>query len=145
MSISYTGEVVEKAKWVTLKQILPGLPSPQHGGLVDILEVVPPEMAEALRHTEKLIREDWPEEMPKPRVMCEDQKWDRVVAALYERNLVRPLDTFVTVGKQHVLNGVFGVPKADKTLPSGEEILRLIIDLRASNWLLHQLDGTPRP
>ena len=141
LSISYTGEVVEKAKWVTLRQILPGLPSPEHGGLVDILELVPSEMAEALQHPERLIREDWPEVMPKPRVMCEDGEWDQVVAALYQRKLVKPIDKFVVVQGEHVLNGVFGVPKQDKKLASGEEVLRLIIDLRASNWLLHQLDG----
>ena len=141
LSISYTGEVVEKAKWVTLEQILPGLPSPEHGGLVNILELVPPDIAEALQHPERLIREDWPEQMPKPRVLCEDAEWDRVVEALFQRNIVQPIDTFVQVGEDHVLNGVFGVPKADKKLPSGEEVLRLIIDLRASNWLLHQLDG----
>eukprot|EP00435_Cladocopium_sp_Y103_P069608 s228_g33.t1 len=121
IGVSYTGEVVEKAQWVTLRQILPGLPSPAHGGLVDLLEVVPPEMAETLRDPMGLIREDLVEEMPKPRVLC-------VMMWSGQR-------------KDHVLNGIFGVPKPGKTLPDGEQVLRLIVDLRATNWLLHQIEG----
>ena len=122
MNVTYTGEVVEKAQWVTLRQILPGLPSPEHVGLVDILELVPPDMAETLRHPERLIRESWPEAMPKPRVMCEDSEWDLVAEALYQRGLIKPVDQFVVVENEHVLNGVFGVPKAEKKLASEEAV-----------------------
>eukprot|EP00435_Cladocopium_sp_Y103_P040117 s199_g10.t2 len=141
MSISYTGEVVEKAKWVTLRQILPGLPSPKHGGLVDILAVLPEDLADTMRHPERLLKTDWPEPMPRPRVMCEDKEWDLVVEALYQRGFVTPVDQFVQISGEHVLNGIFGVPKPGKTLPTGEDVLRLIVDLRASNWLMHQIDG----
>eukprot|EP00435_Cladocopium_sp_Y103_P021915 s438_g5.t1 len=141
LGISYTGEVVEKAQWITLRQILPGLPSAEHGGLVDLLEVVPPEMAEILSDPMGLIRGDLVEAMPKPRVMCEDEEWPQVVEALYQRGIVQPVDQFVQVRKEHVLNGVFGVPKQGKELPSGEQVLRLIIDLRATNWLLNQVPG----
>ena len=40
-----------------------------------------------------------------------------------------------------MLNGAFGVAKPDKVLEDGRPILRLIMDLRASNMILEQLDG----
>ena len=39
LRVSYTGEVVEKARPLTLRQILPGLPSAQHGAIVPLLDV----------------------------------------------------------------------------------------------------------
>eukprot|EP00435_Cladocopium_sp_Y103_P043576 s1827_g12.t1 len=141
LGISYTGEVVEKAQWVTLRQILPGLPSAQHGGLVDLLEVVSSEMAEMLKDPMALVRQDLVETMPKPRVMCEDDEWPKVVEALHQRGIVIPVDQYVQVKKEYVMNGIFGVPKQGKELPNGEQVLRLIIDLRASKWLLSQVPG----
>ena len=141
LSISYTGEVVEKAALLSLKQVLPGLPSPDHGGLVDILEILPPDLGEQLKDPEKLIKDDFPDPMPRPKVMCEDAEWDLVVKAMYERGLVRAATQMPSVHGKMVVNGAFGVPKAGKTLPSGEDVLRLIIDLRATNWMMHQIEG----
>ena len=45
----------------------------------------------------------------------------QVVAALYQRKLLKPVDKFVVVEGEHVLNGVFGVPKQDKKLPLGKK------------------------
>ena len=42
LKVSYTGEVLEKAVPLTLAQIFPGLLSVEHGGSVDIMEVLPP-------------------------------------------------------------------------------------------------------
>ena len=55
LRVSYTGEVIEKAVPLTLNQVLPGLPSPEHGGLVDILAVLPEEPQETVKHPEKLV------------------------------------------------------------------------------------------
>ena len=51
LKVSYTGEVLEKAVPLTLAQILPGLPSVEHGGS----EVLPPHLQEALKHPEKMM------------------------------------------------------------------------------------------
>ena len=141
LSISYTGEVVEKAATLTLKQVLPGLPSPAHGGLVDIMEILPPELAKELEDPRRLIKTEFPDPMPRPRVMCEDQEWDHVVKALYERGIVKPAKSMPSIHGERALNGAFGVPKAGKFLDSGEEVLRLIIDLRVTNWMMHQIEG----
>ena len=141
LSITYTGEVIEKASMLTLKQVLPGLPSPEHGGLVNIMEILPPELAEELKDPSKLIKAEFPDPMPRPKVMCEDQEWDHIVKALYERGIVKPAKTMPSIHGKRAVNGAFGVPKAGKFLPTGEEVLRLIIDLRVTNWMMRQIEG----
>ena len=34
MSINYSGDIVEKARWLTMEQVEPGLPPPGKGALV---------------------------------------------------------------------------------------------------------------
>jgi len=140
LRVSYTGEVVEKAMPLTYEQIWPGLPTPHHGGLVDILEVVDEKLKARLLRPELMLREIT-EEIPCPQVMCSDEEWPRVVKALWERNLVAPVQTRPTVQGVPVLNGAFGVIKPEKFTDSGLPVLRMIIDLRASNTILDQLEG----
>ena len=75
MRVSYTGEVVEKALPLTLEQILPALPSPEHGGSVDIMSVLPEPLQEVLRHPEKLVLNNPPGMRPRPRVHCDPEEW----------------------------------------------------------------------
>ena len=140
LSISYTGEVVKKAASLTLEQVLPGLPSREHGGLVDILEVVDERMREKLKRPDLMVREEIMEPLPKPRVMCDDGEWEKIVGALWDRQLVRPATSHPVVDGKKVLNGAF-VEKPGKLTSSGLPILRLIIDLRATNCIMDQLDG----
>ena len=119
---------------LTYEQIWPGLPTPHHGGLVDILEVVDRKLKARLLRPELMLREIT-EEIPRPLV------WPRVVKALWERNLVAPVQTRPTVQGVPVLNGAFGVIKPEKFTDSGLPVLRMIIDLRASNTILDQLEG----
>lgn len=141
MSISYTGEVIEKASFLTLDQVLPGLPSAKQGGCVDILEGLPPELAEQLKHPEKLVKVEPPHMMPRPRVLCEPSEWNKVVKAMFDRGIARPVESCLKIKEQFVLNGAFGVAKSGKELPDGRPALRLIMDLRATNWGMNQLMG----
>ena len=141
MSVSYTGEVVQKANRLTLEQVLPGLPQVEHGGLVDILKVVDDRMARKLQSPSKMLRENFAEEVPSPKVMCDDEEWEKIVLAMYERKLIRPVDRYPVVDGKKVLNGAFGVSKPGKVTKSGLPVLRLIIDLRATNTIMEQLDG----
>ena len=141
LSVSYTGEIVEKAAKLSLRQILPGLPSPEHGGMVDLLEVVPESIAARLKDPESMVKCEFPDPMPKPRVLCEPQEWQEVVKAMYERGLVKAATSIPTIEGQRVVNGAFGVPKAGRHIESGEEVLRLIMDLRATNWMMEQLEA----
>ena len=140
LKVSYTGEVVEKAQPLTLEQILPGLPTPHHGGLVDILEVVDERLKKKLLRPDLLRREVF-EQVPKPQVMCDEGEWPKVVKAMYDRHLVIPVSTRPVVRGEPVLNGAFGVIKPDKFTDTGLPVLRMIIDLRASNTILEQLEG----
>eukprot|EP00438_Fugacium_kawagutii_P016319 Skav222801 [mRNA] locus=scaffold1419:399983:408357:+ [translate_table: standard] len=141
LRVSYTGEVVEKAMPLTLSQILPGLPSPDHGGLVNILEVVDEKLARKLERPDLLVKPLVPDYVPEPNVMCGDIEWGKVAKALYERHLVAPVERYPRVGDAPVLNGAFGVVKPDKFTEDNQPVLRMIIDLRASNAILEQLEG----
>eukprot|EP00438_Fugacium_kawagutii_P024621 Skav207650 [mRNA] locus=scaffold2758:77333:83766:+ [translate_table: standard] len=141
LRVSYTGEVVEKARPLTLEQVLPGLPSPAHGGLVNILEVVDEKLARKLERPDLLLRECIPELVPEPQVMCGDIEWGKVAKAMYDRNLVTPVDQYPVIDGKPVLNGAFGVVKPEKFTEQGEPVLRMIIDLRATNAILEQLEG----
>ena len=143
LKVSYTGEVVEKARPLTLEQILPGLPSAEHGGLVNILDVVDEKMKDKLSRPDLMLREV-SEPIPQPQVLCGDEEWEKVVQALHERHLVSPVTTKPSVGGVPVLNGAFGVIKPDRMTESGLPVLRMIFDLRASNTILEQLEGDVR-
>ena len=132
LRVSYSGEVVEKAGPLTLAQVLPGLPSAEHGGLVNILDVVDDKMRKKLENPLAMLRSDIMEEIPKPRVMCEQEEWNSLEKAMAERKLIRP-PSYPKVDGKAVLNGAFGVTKPDKFTSDGQPILRLIMDLRASN------------
>ena len=141
LRVSYTGEVVEKAQGLTLKQVLPGLPSPEHGALVNLVELLPKDLEESLNHPERLVKKVFDGPMPKPRVLAEPGEWPLIAKAMYDRGLAIPVESIPSVGGTCVMNGAFGVVKQGKKLESGEDVLRLIMDLRGSNWLLEQLNG----
>ena len=132
-------QVVQKARPLTLEQVLP-VPSPDHGGLVNILEVVDERLKRRLERPELRLKEVF-EEIPTPQVMCSDSEWEKVVLAMYERHLVTPVTRKPVVEGKPVLNGAFGVVKPDRFTESGLPILRMIMDLRASNTILEQLEG----
>lgn len=74
LRVSYNGEVVEKAAPLTLAQVLPGLPSVDHGGLVDILSVVDKKMRRKLQNPQGMLRAEIVEDIPRPRVMCDQEE-----------------------------------------------------------------------
>lgn len=139
--ISYTGEVVEKARPLTLRQILPGLPSAQHGAIVPLLDVVSGEVREKLMDPQRLIKSQMDEALPKPRVLAKDGEWPKIAKALYERGLVRPVSRAPVCHGEKALNGAFGVVKEGKQTDEGEEVLRFIMDLRATNAIMEVIEG----
>lgn len=105
LKVGYSGEVVEKARPLTLEQVLPGLPSEDHGGLVDIMEVVDERMRRRLERPDLVMKQDVTAVLPKPQVMCSDEEWPPLVKALYHRKLVRPVSSHPLLGEEAVLNG----------------------------------------
>ena len=146
MRISYHGEVVEKAQPLTLEQILPGLPPPGFGGKVPLVELCEGEVRRLLLHPEEALLEglDLPVKMPKPKVMAEDEEWEKIGAELYFRGLVRPVEQCAQLDGRRILNGAFGVVKPNKATPSGKEVPRLIMDFRACNAVTKIIEGDVR-
>ena len=141
LRISYTGEVIEKAEPLSLEQILPGLPSVGHGGLVDILEVLPEDLKEVMQAPEKLLIACPQGVAPRPKVHCSDEEWPKIVQALLDRGIVQVVDAHPEWGGKEMLNGAFGMPKPEKFTESGKQVLRFIMDLRATNFIMAQIEG----
>ena len=85
--------------------------------------------------------DELPLELPKPKVLAEDDEWGKICRVLYERGLVRPVETCASLDGVPIENGAFGVVKAGKTLESGEPILRLIMDFRGCNAVTRIIEG----
>ena len=87
-------------------------------------------MRRLLEHPEEALLEglDLPENIPQPRVMADDDEWERIGAELFRRGLVRPVDRCASLDGKRILNGAFGVVKPNKTTESGKEVLRFIIE-----------------
>ena len=141
LKVSYSGEVMEKAMPLTLEQVLPGLPSEKHGASINVLDVLPEEFQEVLRHPEELVDPNPEGEVPRPKVHCTDEEWPLIVKAMMDRKLVAPVEHYPRIGRHRMVNGAFGVVKPDKFTASGKKVLRLIMDLRSTNHFMKQIPG----
>ena len=88
--------------------------------------------------------EELPVTLPTPRVMASEEEWNKIAGALYQRGLIRPVDSVAKVENQRILNGAFGVPKPGKKLEDGRDVLRLIMDFRAVNSVMKIIEGDVR-
>ena len=142
--ISYTGEEVKSCHKLTTEQILPALPPKEHGGCIDLLDYVSPITKEFLLHPENCIKKDDGRDMPKlqGKVHVEHGEIDTIAGLLVERGICKwvELSTVHRYRGQTVLNGLFGVPKPS-TVASGKPVLRLIMNLVASNATMLQYEG----
>ena len=60
---------------------------------------------------------------------------------MFDRGLVRPVNHCPVLDGEKVVNGAFGVAKPDKVTAEGDSVLRLIMDLRATNYCMKQIEG----
>lgn len=88
-----------------------------------------------------LLRKDLVEAIPTPQVSAAPGEWPKIARALFERNLVRPVTNVVKVDGVSALNGAFGVVKEGKKTEDGDEVLRFIMDLRATNIVTEVITG----
>ena len=98
--------------------------------------------------TKTLLPEDkWPDELPQPQVWVESQKdWHEICAGAAERGIftfLKEQDVFHFQGKP-LLNGLFGVEKKNKSLDSGEPVLRMIINAIPANALQETIEADIR-
>eukprot|EP00438_Fugacium_kawagutii_P005653 Skav226155 [mRNA] locus=scaffold3275:8981:13610:+ [translate_table: standard] len=144
--ISYHGEVVEKGQRLTLAQILPGLPPPGYGGSVPLVELCEGELRKRLEDPlgNLLEPEELPEEIPEPRVHCDEGQWQAIARELFDRGLVEAVEDPLVIRGRIVTNGAFGVVKPGKYLEDERPILRLIMDFRGVNSVTRVLEGDVR-
>ena len=149
LSINYTGDVVEKAKWLTGAQVIPGLPPEGFGGSLEAAEFCSPWVR---RHLEdpSLTRLDDSEvagELPFATVHATQEEWEKIAVQLVQRGVAVVLEEeeIELFRGQPILNGAFGVTKPNKFIDvDGVEkpVLRLIMDFRATNSVHRMLPGS---
>ena len=145
--VSYTGEEFGVCNPLSLRQLVPALPPKEHGGVIDVLELVSPITRDLLLHPEKLEVEDVGQEFPKlqGRVHVRPGELDGIANELGDRGICMwfPLKKVKHVRGVPVLNGLFGVPK-QTVLSDGSPVLRLIMNLIPGNAITKQIRGSVR-
>ena len=142
--VDYNGEETGVCEPLTLRQVMPALPPLGHGGSIALVYLVGPATREILENPEKLLKTDFDHPKPKIPGSVHFGKGERleVCEALVRFGICEWIkgSEVVEVRGQRVLNGLFGVRKP-ATLASGEPILRVIMNLKATNSVMHQIRG----
>ncbi len=147
LSVGYTGEVVEKARWLTWAQVEPGLPPVGKGGALYAPDFCDGWVSEHLtnaalsRIPDELIKED----LPFATVRATQQEWNRIGREMLERGVACVMEPHEVArcNGEMILNGAFGVIKPNKWVgdPScNRPVLRLIMDFR--NTVHRMLPGS---
>ena len=142
--LSYTGEEVPKMQPLSVDQVVKALPPPEHGGRIDLCNLVSHRTRTFLMNPNSCILEDDGRWLPKlqAKVHFHDGEKLKVSKLLVERGICcwTPLEDVITYRGQVVLNGLFAVGKGTY-LEDGREIQRCIMNLIPSNAILCQLEG----
>ena len=145
--INYVGEETLHCFPLTPEQIRPALPPPDHGGCIDTLDWVCGLTRDFLLHPHKAVQPDTGQELPKlqAKIHIAPHHVDPIIDELLHRNICDwvPFSSVLHYRGQPVLNGLFGDQKPT-VLPSGQPILRTIMNLVPSNSVLKQLKGGTR-
>ena len=145
--VNYTGEEMLHCHPLTLEQVLPGLPPLGHGGCVRAIDWVGPLTKQFLLNPKLAVVKDVGQELPKlqGKIHVVPDQLEPIVTELVSRNVCGwiPLSEVLYFRGQPVLNGLFGVEKPART-STDKCVLRLIMNLVASNSVLDQLTGGTR-
>ena len=149
LTVSYGGEVVEKARWLTLRQIEPGLPPLGKGGLLFAPDFCDGWVSKHLLDAELSRKSDSDVISPLPFavVRSTQAEWDSIAIELVKRGVARVIEPqdIATFQGQPILNGAFGVAKPNKWVGDPKNncpVLRLIMDFRAANVVHRMLPGS---
>ena len=149
LSVNYSGDIVEKARWLTWDQVEPGLPPPGKGGVLYAPKFCDPWVAQHLEDAEISRMEDdlVPDPLPHAVVRCTTSEWEKIAYEMVRRGVatvIEPCDIAMCRGKR-ILNGACGVTKPNKWVGDptlNKPVLRLIMDFRAANWVHRMLPGS---
>lgn len=142
--VGYDGEELGTCESLTLEQVLPALPPHGHGGSIPLGAVLSPATFALLERPAELLREDFVRPIPPIPGKAHFGQGERmqVCKELVDRGIcawVKAEEVLIFKGKK-ILNGIFGVRKP-AVLSDGRPVLRVIMNLRASNSILKQLKG----
>ena len=143
--INYNGEEVALAQPLTLEQLVPSLPPKGHGGSVELIPLLEGRARYLMENPEQVLIRGFDSFPGKnsSKVHISGDEAPKIFRLLFERGII----DFVPEGEVHsdqkgpFLNGLFGVPKANKFTPSGKPILRLIMNLIPINRALEVILG----
>eukprot|EP00438_Fugacium_kawagutii_P023755 Skav215449 [mRNA] locus=scaffold2193:99355:102374:- [translate_table: standard] len=142
--LNYHGEEVGTCHRLTLRQILPALPPKGHGASIDAVDYLSTYSRYLLENPHVSVLPDDGRPLPKLTgiIHADANEMKLIAAELTDRGVCgwTRLEDVATYRGQRILNGLFGVEKPSK-LSSGEPILRLIMNLVASNSILRQFAG----
>ena len=142
--VNYEGEEMGVCTPLTFRQVVAALPPKEHGGVIDVLPLVSEITRDLLLHPERLVVEDCGQELPKmiSRIHVKPGELDGIADELVERGICRwiKLKDVAKFRGEHVLNGLFGVPKST-VLDNGSPVLRLIMNLVPGNSITKQIRG----
>ncbi len=143
--LTYCGEEVPRMEVLTVSQVVPSLPPQDHGGCIPAVSWVSGRTLVFLKNPWDCVLSD--AEVPtnfklKAKVHVMDADKLALAELLVKRGVctwTREDSVFRFRGEM-VLNGLFGVAKSS-AIPSGEPVLRVIMNLIPTNGVLCQLKG----
>ena len=89
LSLSYSGEVCEKAKWLTSEQVVPGLPPPGFGGSLHAVDFCSSWVRKHLEDPglSRLSDDEVPDPLPHAVVRATQQSWEQIAGELTKRGI----------------------------------------------------------
>lgn len=148
LSLSYSGEICEKARWLTWPQVEPGLPPPGKGACLFAPDFCDEWVGKHLLNAElsRLDDSEVVDPLPFAVVRATQSEWNTIGQALLKRGVatvIEEKDIACCLGEK-ILNGAFGVVKPGKWVgdpKANTPVLRLIMDFRCANAVHRMLPG----
>ena len=148
LSLSYSGEICEKARWLTWPQVEPGLPPPGKGACLFAPDFCDEWVGKHLLNAElsRLDDSEVVDPLPFAVVRATQSEWNTIGQALLKRGVATVIEEkdIACCRGEKILNGAFGVVKPGKWVgdpKANTPVLRLIMDFRCANAVHRMLPG----
>ena len=153
VKLQYDGEVAQKTVHLTWAGVRPGLPPEALSGQLSAAKLASPTVQRLLLDPalSLLPKEEWPAKLKRPKVRATQEEWNRIGTGLVKRRIFSVIDEGLIIwhNGEPLLQGAFGIGKGKHAdhcdypgVPERRlEILRLIINLTASNELQRMIEA----
>ena len=142
----YSGEPVQYMQELEAAKVIPCWPKVGEAAVQDAADFVSPLVRDWLEDPGSCLLpiSQWPDVPPLSRVRATDEEWRKIVAAGYEREMMRmvhPDDVFRDLEGRPIVNGAGGVKKVKKIGGEEKELQRFISILVPSNTYQKNMPG----